>query len=52
MPFLNRQDNIGNTARFLTADLEYALQNEKLALFYQPQVDYHGNIFGAEALLR
>ncbi len=47
-----RQDDIGNMSRFLTVDLEHDLQNNKVALFYQPQVDFQGNIFGAEALLR
>lgn len=50
--FLTRRDDKGNTARFLIADLEHDLQNNKLALFYQPQADYEGKIIGAEALLR
>lgn len=47
-----RTDDIGNISRFLTADLEYDLRNNKITIFYQPQVDYEGNIFGLEALLR
>lgn len=50
--FLTRYDNIGNTAKFLIADLEHDLQNGRIELFYQPQVDYRNHIFGVEALLR
>ncbi|MFL0194147.1 EAL domain-containing protein [Clostridium sp. WILCCON 0269] len=50
--FLTRHDEIGNISRFLTADLEHDLENDKVMLFYQPQIDYEGNVFGAEALLR
>ncbi|HYH01944.1 MAG TPA: EAL domain-containing protein [Bacillota bacterium] len=49
---LARYDDIGNTARFLASDLEYDLQNNKVMLYYQPQLDYEGNVFGVEALLR
>lgn len=49
---LSRNDVIGNISRLLAADLEDDLQNNKLILFYQPQVDYAGNITGVEALLR
>ena len=49
---ISRNDDTGNISRFLTADLEYALKNNKVTLFYQPQVDYKGDIFGVEALLR
>ncbi|MGD9155285.1 MAG: EAL domain-containing protein [Bacillota bacterium] len=49
---LARHDEIGNISRFLAADLEHDLQNNKVALFYQPQVDYEGNVIGVEALLR
>lgn len=33
-------------------DLKSAIQNNLLALYYQPQLDHNGNIWGAEALLR
>ena len=33
-------------------DLRQALQENQLSLHYQPQVDYQGNITGAEALIR
>ncbi len=49
---LARYDEIGNISRLLVADLENDLQNNKISLFYQPQVDYEGNIFGVEELLR
>nr|WP_184310717.1 EAL domain-containing protein [Anaerosolibacter carboniphilus] len=49
---LTRYDDIGNISRFLAFDLEHDLQNNKITLFYQPQVDYDGNVFGVEALLR
>jgi len=49
---LNRNDDIGSISRFLAADLEHDLQTNKVALYYQPQVDFEGNVFGVEALLR
>lgn len=49
---LSRHDDIGGIARFLTADLEYDLDHEKLQLFYQPQVDSNDRIVGLEALIR
>ncbi|MGR9014565.1 MAG: EAL domain-containing protein [Gammaproteobacteria bacterium] len=33
-------------------ELRHALDEKQLALHYQPQVDYHGNLMGAEALIR
>ncbi len=50
--FLARPDDIGNVARFLAADLEHALKNNRISLFYQPQVRYAGNVYCVEALLR
>ena len=49
---LSRHDDIGSMSRFLTAELNQDLQDERVSLFYQPQVDYEGRAFGAEALLR
>jgi len=49
---LNRYDNIGSISRFLADDLENSLNNEKMKLFYQPQVNYEGKVIGFEALLR
>jgi predicted signal transduction protein with EAL and GGDEF domain len=36
----------------LLADLKRALQNRELELHYQPQMDSHGKVIGAEALVR
>jgi EAL domain-containing protein (putative c-di-GMP-specific phosphodiesterase class I) len=33
-------------------ELRQALDEKQLSLCYQPQVDYHGNLIGAEALIR
>ncbi len=33
-------------------ELRHALDENQLSLHYQPQVDYHGNLIGAEALIR
>ncbi|MGZ5015368.1 MAG: EAL domain-containing protein [Methylobacter sp.] len=33
-------------------ELRYALDENQLSLYYQPQVDYQGNLVGAEALIR
>jgi lactose/cellobiose-specific phosphotransferase system IIC component len=49
---LTRYDEVGNISRFLVADLEHDLQNNKVALFYQPQVNCYGKVVGVEALLR
>lgn len=36
----------------LEKELRQALDENQLSLYYQPQVDYHGNLVGAEALIR
>ncbi|TAN69779.1 MAG: EAL domain-containing protein [Methylobacter sp.] len=33
-------------------ELRHALDEKQLSLYYQPQVDYEGNLIGAEALIR
>ena len=38
--------------RFLALDLENALAQDKLQMYYQPQVDEEGRVLGVEALLR
>lgn len=49
---LKRQDDLGSISRFLVADLKNDMQGGRISLFYQPQVDYEGNVYGVEALLR
>ncbi len=60
------KDGGGNASSFFTAemqaafdarnrlasDLRYALAVDQFRLYYQPQVDLDGQVFGAEALLR
>jgi len=36
----------------LEKELRNAIERNELSLYFQPQVDYHGNILGAEALIR
>lgn len=48
----DRYDDIGSISRFLAVDLEHNLKSNKITLFYQPQVNYEGNVIGMEALLR
>ncbi|MBW6508897.1 MAG: EAL domain-containing protein [Desulfuromonadales bacterium] len=36
----------------LEKELRHAIERNELSLYFQPQVDYHGNILGAEALIR
>ena len=50
--FLTRADSIGLTSRMLLDDLKLAIENDKLYLLYQPQVNENGRCIGAEALLR
>lgn len=49
---LSRHDETGNIARFLAADLSEDIKNGKIALYYQPQLNHEGKVFGVEALLR
>ena len=49
---LERQDSIGSLAKALAEDLRSDIESKSITLFYQPQVDYTGNVFCAEALLR
>lgn len=50
--FLDRQDNLGEEARRLVSQLRADLENSRILVFYQPQVDRSGKVCGAEALLR
>ncbi len=50
--FLQRKDAVGDIAKMLRNDFEYALKHEEFKLVYQPQVRADGECIGAEALLR
>lgn len=43
---------LGALARSLASDLKYALSENSIVLYYQPQYDSNYKCFGAEALLR
>lgn len=43
---------VGSVAKMLATDLRYAMKNQELELYYQPQVRADGTVIGAEALLR
>lgn len=50
---LNRGDDIGSVARFLSFDLEKAMNDGSMTYYYQPITDAKSNaIIGAETLLR
>ncbi len=49
---LTRSDEVGILARKLADDLRDDLQQGKLTLYYQPQVNARKEVFGMEALLR
>lgn len=51
-PYLSRQDNMGRIAKSIIAKLKADIANDKIDLYYQPQVDHTGGVTGAEALLR
>ena len=52
-PALTAHDGrLGQTARALVNELQKAIQEHKLQLYYQPQVRYDRTVAGAEALLR
>lgn len=51
--FFNQEMQDTFTRRaMLENELRSALQREEFSLFYQPQVDHQGHVFGVEALLR
>lgn len=50
--FFHESNREGMVTRMLFTDLEQALENRELYLLFQPQVDYSGHCYGAEALLR
>ena len=43
-PLLDRYDDIGSISRFLAVDLEHSIDSNKIKLFYQPQVNYDGEV--------
>lgn len=45
------QDRVSLRAE-LSADMRIALRDEEFRVFYQPQVNHHGMVVGAEALVR
>lgn len=49
---LARQDEIGELSRALAMDLQHDLQQGRVAVFFQPQVNFAGRVFDMEALLR
>ena len=49
---LKEDNETVNFLRFLALDLDNDLKHEKLEMYYQPQVDGNGKVFGVEALLR
>lgn len=49
---LNHSGKIGSVAKMLASDLKFAMKKGEIEFFYQPQVNYEGNVIGAEALLR
>lgn len=50
--FLNHNGKIGSISKMLASDLKFAMKRGEIELFYQPQVNYNGDIVGAEGLLR
>lgn len=45
-------EKIRNVAKMLADELQTAIENKQLQVFYQPQVNAKGQCFGVEALLR
>lgn len=50
--YLYLSDDMGNIAKMLADELQNAIVDKELQIFYQPQVNTTGQCFGAEALLR
>ncbi|MGL6108197.1 MAG: EAL domain-containing protein [Romboutsia sp.] len=49
---LDSNGKIGEISKILLDDLDYAIKNKEIKVYYQPQVNYNGEIIGVEALLR
>ena len=50
--YLGRNDRTGVMANQLVSQLRQDVERGEIPVYYQPQVDEHGRIVGAEALLR
>ncbi|MDD6208075.1 MAG: EAL domain-containing protein [Clostridiales bacterium] len=50
--YLYLSDDMGSIAKMLADELQNAIADKELQIFYQPQVNASGTCFGAEALLR
>lgn len=50
--YLDRNDSLGITAKGMIGRLLDDIQNDKVPVFYQPQVDSQDKVVGLEALLR
>jgi PTS system cellobiose-specific IIC component len=46
------KSSLGDFCRFLLLELDDAIENNKLDIYYQAKVDVNGKVVGAEALLR
>lgn len=51
-PYLGRHDRLGVIAKELVGQLRSDLAQQRIPLYYQPQVNEQGKVIGAEALLR
>lgn len=51
-PYFHGNNELEETSRNLTFDLRQAIKKKELHLYYQPQVNYDGTLYGGEALLR
>ncbi|MDL2236443.1 EAL domain-containing protein [Christensenellaceae bacterium OttesenSCG-928-K19] len=52
MKFMAKHDDISVTAKSMLLQLRSDVDNKKIELYYQPQLDVNDRIAGAEALLR
>lgn len=50
--FQDSMQEVAMERMLIEKELRQALDGNQLSLYYQPQVDYHGNLIGAEALIR
>lgn len=50
--YLQRNDHLGVMAKALVSQLHHDLTQGQINVYYQPQINAHGQVIGAEALLR